>query len=187
MVYRPRRPSAQHTGPARHRRSYDRSSALLGGVEQMHTPGVGVAVFLRGQKVAVDTVLAVNAAFVFLSIWLTVPACSLRSRTRRAVARGPTALLDLRCARRPWRIRSGRRNDRFPIEQRNRGSHRAQAGMATAGSNGLPVFSTPKQSTRSLRMAATAICLGVRRPASLRRATRAATAGLNCIADSAGM
>jgi hypothetical protein len=39
--------------------------------------------------------------------------------------RGPAALLDHRCARRLWRIRSGRRNDRFPIEQqRNRGSHR---------------------------------------------------------------
>ena len=28
--------------------------SLLGGVEQMHAPGVGVAVFLRGQKVAVS-------------------------------------------------------------------------------------------------------------------------------------
>src|SRR5690349_24770943 len=36
-----------------------------------------------------------------LSIWLSVPVCSLRSRTRRAVARGPAALLDLRCAHRP--------------------------------------------------------------------------------------
>jgi hypothetical protein len=36
-----------------------------------------------------------------LSIWLSVSVCSLRSRTRRAVARGPAALLDLRCAHRP--------------------------------------------------------------------------------------
>ena len=35
------------------------------------------------------------------SIWRSMPACSLQSRTRRAVARGPAALLDLRCARRP--------------------------------------------------------------------------------------
>ena len=62
-----------------------------------------------------------------------------------------------------------------------------QAGMAMAGSNGLPVFSTPKQRTSSLRMAATTIYLGVRRPACLRRATSAATAGLKRIADSAGM
>lgn len=62
-----------------------------------------------------------------------------------------------------------------------------QAGMAMAASNGLPVFSTPKQRTRSLRIAATTICLGLRRPWLLRRATRAATAGLKRIADSAGM
>ena len=42
----------------------------------------------------------------------------------------------------------------------------AQAGMAMAGSNGLPVFSTPKHITRSLRIAATTICLGLRRPPS---------------------
>ena len=54
----------------------------------------------------------------------------------------------------------------------------AQAGMATAGSNGFPVFSTPKHITSSLRIAATTICLGLRRPAFLRRVTRAATAGL---------
>jgi hypothetical protein len=78
----------------------------------------------RSRCIAVDTVLAVNAAFGFLSIWLSVSACSLRSRTRRTAVHGPAALLDLRCARRPWRIRSGRRNDRFPIEQRNRESRR---------------------------------------------------------------
>lgn len=62
-----------------------------------------------------------------------------------------------------------------------------QAGMVIAGSNGLPVFSTPKQMTRSLRIAATTICFGLRRPALFRRATRAAMAGLKRIADSAGM
>src|SRR5260221_10305547 len=35
------------------------------------------------------------------SIWLSMPACSLRSRTRRTIVRGPTALLDRRCARLP--------------------------------------------------------------------------------------
>jgi hypothetical protein len=83
--------------------------------------------------------------------------------------------------------RSGRRNDRPPIEQRNRNVIKAQAGMAIVGSNRLPVFNTPKQSTRSLRIAATTICLGLRRPALLRRATRAATAGLKRMADKAGM
>jgi len=75
-------------------------------------------------------------------------------------------------------VRSGRRNDRSPIEQRNEDVARAHAGIARAGSNRWPVFSTPKQMTKSLRMAATTICLGLRRPALFRRATRAAMAGL---------
>jgi len=37
----------------------------------------------------------------------------------KALARGPAALLDLRCVRRRCSVRSGRRNDRFSIEQRN--------------------------------------------------------------------
>ena len=111
-------------------------------------------------------------------ICLSMPARSLRSRTRRAFARGPAALLDLRSARRPWGIRSGRRNDQSPIEQRNWETLVAQAGIAMAGSNGLPVFSTPKQITSSLRIAATTICLGLRRPACFRRSTSAMTAGL---------
>jgi hypothetical protein len=36
----------------------------------------------------------------------------------------------------------------------------AQQPIAIAGSNGLPVFRTPKHSTNSLRIAATTICLG---------------------------
>ena len=44
----------------------------------------------------------------------------------------------------------------------------AQAGMAIAGSNGLPVFSTPKQSTKSLRIAAITICLGETAKGSMR-------------------
>src|SRR3954467_12183608 len=73
----------------------------------------------------------------------------------------------------------------FLIEQRDR--EKAQAGMAIAGSNRLPVFSTPKQRTSSLRIAATTICLGLRRPALLRRAARAATTRLKRVADKAGM
>jgi hypothetical protein len=46
-------------------------------------------------------------AFFVVSIWRTVPSCSLRSRTRRALARGPSALLDLRCARWPARRQIG--------------------------------------------------------------------------------
>src|SRR5260370_11380712 len=99
----------------------------------------------------------------------------------RAIAHGPSALLNLRCARRP----QGRQMI-GPIEQRNRKLTEAQAGMAMARSNRLPVFSTPKQRTSSLRMAATTICLGLMRPALFRRATRIATAGLKRIADSAG-
>ena len=120
-------------------------------------------------------------------ICFSMPVRSLRSRTRRAFTRGPAALLDLRSAHRPWGIRSGRRNDQSPIEQRNGETLEAQAGMAMAGSNSLPVLSTPKQITSSLRIAATTICLGLRRPAFLRRATSAAIAGLKRIAESAGM
>ena len=58
--------------------------------------------------------------------------------------------------------------------------------MAMAESNGLPVLNT-QQITSSLRIAATTICLGLRRPAFFRRATSATIAGLKRIADSAGM
>ncbi|MFO0521491.1 MAG: hypothetical protein ACK515_13900 [bacterium] len=51
--------------------------------------------------IPVDTVLRVERCKRRPSILRSMPACSLRSRTRRAVARGPAALLDLRCARRP--------------------------------------------------------------------------------------
>ena len=45
--------------------------------------------------------------------------------------------------------------------------------------DGLPVISTPKQMTRSLRIAATTICLGFRRPALLSRpATRSLHRGI---------
>ena len=39
----------------------------------------------------------------------------------------------------------------------------AQQPIAIAGSKGLPVFRTSKHSTNSLRIAATTICLGLRR------------------------
>jgi hypothetical protein len=51
----------------------------------------------------------------------------------------------------------------------------------------LPVFSTPKQRTSSLRIAAMTICLGFSRPAVFSRATSAATAGLKRMAARAGM
>src|SRR6476619_3391298 len=101
----------------------------------------------------------------------------------RAIAREPSALLNLRCAQ----PTSGTADDRPPSNNGIGNLPEAQAGMAMARSNRLPVFSTPKQRTSSLRMAATTICLGLRRPALFRRATRIATAGLKRIADSAGM
>jgi hypothetical protein len=60
--------------------------------------------------IPVDTVFGVQPKKP-VSIWRSMPACSLQSRTRRAIARGPAALLDLRCARRLTGDRSGRRND----------------------------------------------------------------------------
>jgi len=80
-----------------------------------------------------------------------------------------------------------------PVSASNQGSpcdrrlDVAQQPTAIAGSNGLPVFRTPKHSTNSLRIAATTICLGLRRPWDFNRATSATIAGLYRIADIAGM
>jgi hypothetical protein len=80
-----------------------------------------------------------------------------------------------------------------PVSASNQGSpcdrrlDVAQQPIAIAGSNGLPVFRTPKHSTNSLRIAATTICLGLRRPRDFNRATSATIAGLYRIADIAGM
>ena len=63
----------------------------------------------------------------------------------------------------------------------------AQQPIAITGSNGLPVFRTPKHSTNSLRIAATTICLGLRRPWAFNRVTSATIAGLYRMADMAGM
>jgi hypothetical protein len=52
---------------------------------------------------------------------------------------------------------------------------------------GLLVFRTPKDSTNSLRIAATTICLGLRRPRDFNRVTSATMAGLNRMADMAGI
>jgi hypothetical protein len=59
--------------------------------------------------------------------------------------------------------------------------------IAMDGSKGLLVFRTPKQSTRSLRIAAMTICLRLRRPRDFNRVTSAAIAGLCRIADMAGI
>ena len=139
--------------------------------------------------IAVDTVLPVKRR-----MWiLTLTICSGCRRARYGQGQGALPCTGLRPS-----LTSAARADLGVSDrtggmigfQSNNGIGKvaeAQAGMATAGSNGLPVFRTPKQSTKSLRMAATTICLGLRRPASLRRATRAATAGLKRIADNAGM
>src|SRR6478672_2899890 len=63
----------------------------------------------------------------------------------------------------------------------------AQQPIAIAGSKGLPVFRTPKHSTKSFRIAATTICLGLRRPRDFNRVTSATIAGLYRMADRAGM
>src|SRR6266403_303488 len=63
----------------------------------------------------------------------------------------------------------------------------AQQPIAIAESKGLPVFSTPKHSTNSLRIAATTICLGLRRPRDFNRVTSATITGLYRMADRAGM
>jgi len=99
--------------------------------------------------------------------------------------------------RRPSSPRAGARpfglRGLTPVSASNQGSpcdrrlDVAQQPIAIAGSNGLPVFRTPKHSTNSLRIAATTICLGLRRPRAFNRATSATIAGLCCMADMAGM
>src|ERR1700730_8094840 len=51
----------------------------------------------------------------------------------------------------------------------------AQQPIAIAESKGLPVFRTPKHSTNSFRIAATTICLGLRRPRDFNRVTSEAS------------
>src|SRR3954469_8910751 len=63
----------------------------------------------------------------------------------------------------------------------------AQPPIAIAASKGLPVFSTPKHSTKSWRIAATTICLGLRRPRDFNRDTSATIAELYRMADRAGI
>ncbi len=65
----------------------------------------------------------------------------------------------------------------------DRGHNVAQQPIAIAGSNGLPVFRTPKHSAYSLRIAATTVCLGLRRPWAFNRVTSATIAGLHRMAD----
>ena len=114
------------------------------------------------------------------------------------------ALTGLRAASLPRR-RSGRRNglrsnketdaqrrpiprrDQFPRPPSDRRTDVPQQPVAIAGSKGFPVFRTPKHRTSSLRIAATTICLGLRRPLDFSRVTNATIAGLYRIADSAGM
>ena len=59
----------------------------------------------------------------------------------------------------------------------------AQQPIAIAGSKGLPVFKTPKHSTNRFRIAATTICLGLRRPRDFNRVISATIAGLYRMAD----
>ena len=98
------------------------------------------------QTVPRGSALALHSCFTSIRLHrgLSPPDCWTCPAHRRAFARGPAALLDLRSARRPWGIRSGRRNDQSPIEQRNWETLEAQAGMAIAGSNGWPVFRYPE-------------------------------------------
>jgi hypothetical protein len=78
---------------------------------------------------------------------------------------GPAALLDLRYA--PPDVLTDRDGGMIAFQSNDEmGTFTsARAGMAMVGSDGLPVFSTPKPITRSLLIAKTTICLGVRRAA----------------------
>jgi hypothetical protein len=128
---------------------------------------------------AVDTVITVKGVFL-IGLW--VRRLPLKGCWRQRRASSP------RVGARPF----GQRG-LTPVSASNQGSpcdrrlDVAQQPIAIAGSNGLPVFRTPKHSTNSLRIAATTICLGLRRPRDFNRATSATIAGLYRIADIAGM
>jgi hypothetical protein len=110
---------------------------------------------------------AMNAAFILLA---------RRRRQARALPRAPVGLRGLTPA--------AASNRGPPCDRR---LNVAQQPIAIAGSKGLPVFRTPKHSTNSLRIAATTICFGLRRPRDFNRATSATIAGLYRMADMAGM
>jgi hypothetical protein len=129
------------------------------------------------RRVAVDTVITVKWIFLLA----LSPACK-KACWRRQQASSPRAVA------RPFGLRgltpAAASNRGLPCDRR---PGVAQQPIAIAGSKGLPVFRTPKHSTNSLRIAATTICLGLRRPRDFNRATSAAIAGLCRIADIAGM
>jgi hypothetical protein len=120
-----------------------------------------------GPMVAVDTVISVNRIFYRLA------SAGMKGCWRQRRASSP------RAAARPFGLRG-----LTPTPASNRGlacDRRldvAQQPIAVAGSKGLPVFRTPKHSTSSLRIAATTICLGLRRPRDFNRVTSATIAGL---------
>jgi len=131
--------------------------------------------------VAVDTVIAVKGIFDWVDLIWVSPA-GMKGCWKRRRASSP------RAAARPFGLRG-----LTPASASNRGPpcdrylDVAQQPSAMAGSKGLPVFRTPKHNTNSLRIAATTICLGLRRPRDFNRATSATIAGLYRMADIAGM
>src|SRR5262250_2534755 len=132
-------------------------------------------------SVAVDTVIAVKEIFNWVDLIWVSPA-GMKGCGKRI--RGSTP----RAAARPFGLRG-----LPPASASNRGPpcdrylDVAQQPIAMAGSKGLPVFRTPKHNTNSLRIAATTICLGLRRPRDFNRVTSATIAGLYRMADRAGM
>jgi hypothetical protein len=129
------------------------------------------------EEVAVDTVISVNRIFL-----IGLSPAGMKGCWRQRRASSP------RAAARPFGLRgltpTPASNRGLPCDRR---LDVAQQPIAIAGSKGLPVFRTPKHSTSSLRIAATTICLGLRRPRDFNRVTSATIAGLYRIADMAGM
>src|SRR5262244_3925916 len=140
--------------------------------KRLHTPNC--------PAFAVDTVIAVKEIFDWVDLIWVSPA-GMKGCWRRRRASSP------RAAARPFGLRG-----LTPASASNRGPpcdrylDVAQQFSAMAGSKGLPVFRTPKHNTNSLRIAATTICLGLRRPRDFNRATSATIAGLYRMADIAG-
>ena len=129
---------------------------------------------------AIDTVSGDKWIF---GPWLTsVAPCSACPRPSRcAVASGQPWPCLRATLPEGW---SGRKDGPHPS---NRRMPVQAAGIASAASNGRPLFSTPKQITSSLRMAAIRICFGLSRLCARSLAANAATAALCRRAAIAGM
>ncbi len=99
---------------------------------------------------------SIFVALLTATFWASVPACSRRSRTLRAAARWPSAILDRRCACRHAERRSGRGTGAFQSIKEQAGSSAPGQIASGRASQGVPRRTSALAKINSLR--AQAIC-----------------------------